>query len=556
VSRSPAEGDLQTASSFETAGAPHRPSLSLALGASVLILVVTAVALRLLQAGNTVDDAYITYRYAAHLASGEGLVYNPGERVLGTSSPVYALVLAGLSFVTGVRNLPLLSLWLNAAVDGLAALGLFVLVRRLSPYPAGAGSLIGLLVAGLYALDAKSVDFSTGGMESPLFVAVLVGIALLLAWDRHLPAAVLAGLSCWIRPDGGLMAAALLFSLLWVRRHVPWRELAVAAVPVAVFLALAWLAYGDPLPASLRAKAAGVYQLPPDHALRYLARHLAGMTIPRLPLGRALPFLPGTAREYATLATTSLLPLALMVFGARRAAGGGSRASVLFVALYAAGFVVAFAWGNPFMMGWYYVPLETAYLVLLGLGAGAVATVAYRRGLGVPLAPRGRLAFAVGLVLLVLLVPQLRRYQWLPASGVRAASLRSEWEKIREQDYRRVGRDLEQATKGRARIAGPEIGALGYVYSGPILDTVGLVSPEARAYYPLPAEIIVGNNAIPPDLIADQLPDFVVFLEIFGRRGLLRDARFARDYRLWRVYPSRTFGSRGLLVYVRRSSLW
>jgi hypothetical protein len=134
--------------------------------------------------------------------------------------------------------------------------------------------------------------------------------------------------------------------------------------------------------------------------------------------------------------------------------------------------------------------------------------------------------------------------------------LRSEWEPVRERDYLQVGRDLAQATAGRALVAAPEIGALGFTYPGPILDTVGLVSPQARPYYPLPPEQVAGNSAIPPDLIADAQPDFVAFLEIFGRRGLLMDPRFQRDYQTWRTYPSRTFGSRGLLVYVRRDALW
>ena len=40
------------------------------------------------------DDAWITYRYAYNLAAGDGFVYNPGERVFGTSAPGYALLLA------------------------------------------------------------------------------------------------------------------------------------------------------------------------------------------------------------------------------------------------------------------------------------------------------------------------------------------------------------------------------------------------------------------------------------------------------------------------------
>ena len=42
-----------------------------------------------------IDDAWITYRYAEHVGAGDGFVYNPGERVLGTSTPLYTLLLAG-----------------------------------------------------------------------------------------------------------------------------------------------------------------------------------------------------------------------------------------------------------------------------------------------------------------------------------------------------------------------------------------------------------------------------------------------------------------------------
>ena len=43
-----------------------------------------------------IDDAPITYRYAENLAAGHGFVYNIGERILGTSTPLYTLLLAGL----------------------------------------------------------------------------------------------------------------------------------------------------------------------------------------------------------------------------------------------------------------------------------------------------------------------------------------------------------------------------------------------------------------------------------------------------------------------------
>ena len=51
------------------------------------------------------DDAFITFRYAANLAAGHGLVHNPGEAFLGTSAPLYALVL-GLMRATTDLDVP------------------------------------------------------------------------------------------------------------------------------------------------------------------------------------------------------------------------------------------------------------------------------------------------------------------------------------------------------------------------------------------------------------------------------------------------------------------
>ena len=100
-------------------------------------------------------------------------------------------------------------------------------------------------------------------------------------------------------------------------------------------------------------------------------------------------------------------------------------------------------------------------------------------------------------------------------------------------------------------IAAPEIGALGYASNLRILDTVGLVSPEAIKYYPLPREQVLTDNAIPARLIVDQQPDVVVTLDAFAMRSLLPDAAFQRDYVLERSIPASVWQSENLLVFRR-----
>src|SRR6202022_2682648 len=63
--------------------------------AALVAPAVVAVLVRLLTGPHAIDDAYITFRYARNLAEGLGLVYNPGEWVLGTTAPLWAILLGG-----------------------------------------------------------------------------------------------------------------------------------------------------------------------------------------------------------------------------------------------------------------------------------------------------------------------------------------------------------------------------------------------------------------------------------------------------------------------------
>jgi hypothetical protein len=45
------------------------------------------------------EDAYITYRYADNIAQGRGFVFTAGERVLGTTAPLYTLIFSVLGWI-------------------------------------------------------------------------------------------------------------------------------------------------------------------------------------------------------------------------------------------------------------------------------------------------------------------------------------------------------------------------------------------------------------------------------------------------------------------------
>src|SRR5438067_12915207 len=92
--------------------------------ATTLAIFLGVVAVRLAYFGLTqitYEDSLITLRYAQNLASGHGLVYNPGERLFGASTPLYVLLLSLFCWLRAPEPLAA-ARWVLVAADGFAAL--------------------------------------------------------------------------------------------------------------------------------------------------------------------------------------------------------------------------------------------------------------------------------------------------------------------------------------------------------------------------------------------------------------------------------------------------
>ena len=214
------------------------------------------------------EDYWITFRASRNLATGQGLVFTPGERVHSFTSPLGVLLPAGLSWLTGNGSEELI-LWLFRIVSLMAlAAGvalLFPVLKQLMQRPAAIAVTLGLV-----ALDAKTLDFSTNGMETGLLIFFLA-----LTWHGFLlsgPKQILriglgwAGLM-WTRPDSCVYIAALgLGAWLFLRRDpagspaASWpAKLARAGLICAAlylpWLLWAWWYYGSPVPHTIVAKA-------------------------------------------------------------------------------------------------------------------------------------------------------------------------------------------------------------------------------------------------------------------------------------------------------------
>lgn len=249
-------------------------------GARLLILVLLLAALAGLFAYNVQhwfflgDDCFISFRYAGNLVDGQGLVWNPGERVEGYTNFLWVLLMAA-AMVLGV-----------APETASVAIGI----------TAGAGLLGALLVCGAREWDwadpfvwlapfalATSRSFTawcTGGLETMFFTLLLfLGVAAHLreresGTARPLASSLLLAAAALTRPEGNLFAlvVGLFFvgEILMHRRR--FRTGLVWALPYLAIVGthLLWrhAYYGYWLPNSFHAKVPGAWW---EQGWRYLS---------------------------------------------------------------------------------------------------------------------------------------------------------------------------------------------------------------------------------------------------------------------------------------------
>ena len=158
-----------------------------------------------------VDDAYISFRYAANFARGHGLVWNVGIPVEGYTCLLWVLLL--LCFARLGIDLTVPSVLLSM-LFGLACLRLQRNVLRHSGLEAevGAGRVLPCL---LLASVPSFAHAMTSGMEETCFAFVVTAALHLLVLGRSRPAmrgwaAAAFATACLIRPEGPLVAAIAL----------------------------------------------------------------------------------------------------------------------------------------------------------------------------------------------------------------------------------------------------------------------------------------------------------------------------------------------------------
>ncbi len=284
-----------------------KPSLPVGAVLAIVAIAATTIACTFAFSGLTIDDAFITFRFAHHARLGLGFVWNPGEApVEGMTSLLWTALLvpfahdkhATYAWARGLgalANLATLLVWIRIVLRRFDARG--------AVYP------LALLAAccPLLAFHAQN------GLETSLAVLcasamLAAALALIDGEKARFPRAVAVFGVLWLvggatRPELVAYGACLIACAAWDmdrgQRLVLARRLAVSFVlPGALFFAWRWWYFGHLLPLPFYAKrASGIVS---SAGIRYVALTFAGL------LGcMALLALLGLSRRFGTLLSAS-----------------------------------------------------------------------------------------------------------------------------------------------------------------------------------------------------------------------------------------------------------
>jgi hypothetical protein len=156
------------------------------------------------------DDAYISFRYADRLASGQGLTFNPDERVEGYSNPLWTLLISATVWLTPFVA-PDIARFFGLLFTILTVLSIWHLFCR--NINAASKDIPNFIVCMALVLSNPGFHvYATAGLEGPLLMFLLTFCATLSLKDKkssYYLTALAYGLVGITRPEG------ILYGLLW-----------------------------------------------------------------------------------------------------------------------------------------------------------------------------------------------------------------------------------------------------------------------------------------------------------------------------------------------------
>ena len=214
------------------------------------------------------EDFFITFKHSKNLVDGFGLVYTPGEKVHGFTSPINTILLSITYLFTGSNGYEgAIMLYRIASVLTFAA-GIsmfFYLLGKHTKFNKPVKIALFLVLI----FEIKSVVYTSNGQEAAflLFFTLLISILVRFESQRWILIGALCAGFQYTRPDGLIYFASIMvanFILSADKRHfalhlIPRYAMVCTLLYLPWFITM-WAYYGSPIPNTVIAKAAYVDQ--------------------------------------------------------------------------------------------------------------------------------------------------------------------------------------------------------------------------------------------------------------------------------------------------------
>ncbi len=402
------------------------------------------------------DDSYIYYTYARNLAEGHGYVFNAGERVNATTSPLYTILLALTYKLLGF--LPFVTLPVIGSIIG--GISLFLLCHFLIQCFRDEQDSFFTYALPLVLLASPLLSLAVG-ME--LFLAMMLAVASVSIYvqDRLKAASFLGSFAVLARPDMLIVPGLLMIHYLIRHRRPPnLTPVLLFVAPIVAWLIFSWTYFGSILPSTLSAKLAQTEAGLWGGEFAFLEALLSAPNWYGAPVARE-QVLPLVTLLFITIAGT-LAGFSVWI-AKRREWKLLHHPAVCVLAVWSILHLIAYGlFLRVPAYPWYYTPLAVGIAVLMTLPFHVVIRLQTQRS---DIRWRtGSLAVLCGLTLIGV---------WLP---IMSLGNRSGWE---YETHRKAAQWLNEHAPDGASVGAGDVDILRFFYEkGPVIDGLGLVTPE------------------------------------------------------------------------------
>ncbi|MEX1140188.1 MAG: hypothetical protein WEF53_12650 [Bacteroidota bacterium] len=405
--------------------------------------------------GFPLDDPWIHLQFAKNLAEHGAFSYYKGEMVTsGSTSPFYTLLLAAGLLVTENEMI------LSYVIGVFMFLGSIVLFFRIVEQAFPGRSWLVMGGGFLLALEPRLHWAALSGMETTLFIVLLLAVFHWYTARKPIALGISAGLLLWTRPEAvilfGILIADMVFKDFVVRRSEKqglgehsWllKSLALVILFGAGYALFNSMLSGSFLPNTYAAKLkyySGTGRNFPEEVFRYLTGGHLVILAPFCALGIIRTILRAARREYSP----GVIPL-----------------------LFVAGMFLAYWIKLPYLYqnGRYVMPVLPFYLFLGLIGADWAMT----KGIGYwKHSVTERSVSRIGFVLLGIMAVQFGFGTWKERHTYQESC------KYISDRQVKTGHWIREHLPESAIVATHDIGAIAYYSQRKIVDMVGLITPE------------------------------------------------------------------------------